>query len=494
MPATESQRQELIDWLRARTNLRDARDLVVLALESALVRDEDFMAAACPQDWDPRSPASTHKFVPAEIPFTHLRKIEHVVDWIVASVINRAAWLEKVDTAGRPVKLTKIGSLDRAVFEADKAMAAMARRMPKLQIGTGEETYFDFEGGWRLVRMTTPEALDAESSSMQHCVGNGAYDQRLSEGTRIYLSLRDPGGKPHATLEIDTETNRLLQIQGKQNRPPERRYMDILMPYVMETPGFEDHLHEMGLLKDRSGRIHGLGTLPDDLDHVGTLILDMTKTWVRMPADRLVVEGNLSIVAAAPGATVVLPRSIRVSGTLQLSGDFEFRDDTDLDIVHGFFRHGRIVNLPAGLAMHTLSMTDIDMVELPEGISLGRLVVWGGTLASLPEGLGLNTLFLSGSKIPSLPCGLDLIVLHLDDCRLLTHVPDDLRTSTCKILNCELQSFPLDMEWFDLLTASRIDESRLLAHIPSGVSGTVRQPFPDKETNFLLPLGLMMES
>lgn len=54
--------------------------------------------------------------------------------------------------------------------------------------------------GWTIQNLTTPEELEAEGNAMGHCVGG--YDHHVASGHSIIHSLRDPEGKPHATIEI----------------------------------------------------------------------------------------------------------------------------------------------------------------------------------------------------------------------------------------------------------------------------------------------------
>ncbi len=56
--------------------------------------------------------------------------------------------------------------------------------------------------GMEIVRLTTPEALDYESTYMGHCVGKGNYDCGVSDGSIKIYSLRDRVGEPHATFEV----------------------------------------------------------------------------------------------------------------------------------------------------------------------------------------------------------------------------------------------------------------------------------------------------
>ena len=94
-------------------------------------------------------------------------KIGHITDWIVASKNKNAEWLECVDNQGRPLKLLKIGSIEQAVYEADKAMKIAAQSMSKEEIAGSTVDVLEFKNGFKFVELLTPQSLDR---------GNGMCD------------------------------------------------------------------------------------------------------------------------------------------------------------------------------------------------------------------------------------------------------------------------------------------------------------------------------
>lgn len=86
------------------------------------------------------------------------------------------------------------------------------------------EVLYRWPDGWTMQKLVSQEQLDAEGEVMQHCVGT--YCEALdTEGPVDILSLRDPSGNPHATIEYNEEINRFVQVQGKQNQEPLPEYM-----------------------------------------------------------------------------------------------------------------------------------------------------------------------------------------------------------------------------------------------------------------------------
>ncbi|WP_196223159.1 PcfJ domain-containing protein, partial [Roseibium sp. RKSG952] len=190
--------------------------------------------------------------------------LQHIADWLKAAIVNDAPWLYSLDENGRPKKLMKLHLIEACTAEADKEIRKSATRRGKTSLIEGdEEPYADLEDGYSLIRLMTPSALDRESNAMQHCIGDGAYDDRLIE-ENLYLSLRDHGGKPHATLEITS--NCLVQLQGKQNKIPVRRYLDRLIPFLKRS-GWEISIptNRLGHVVDADGDWHALDNLPEGL-------------------------------------------------------------------------------------------------------------------------------------------------------------------------------------------------------------------------------------
>lgn len=199
-------------------------------------------------------------------------RLEHIADWIDAAVKNDAPWLKNVDNLGRPKKLLKFSNGMQIVREANRDMMLFAQKSRNVVVSQhDEELVKEFDNGYSLVRLLTPTALDRESGQMQHCIGQGAYDQYLKGGEYEYLSLRDPAGKPHVTIEMGinkrTGARDLKQFQGKQNQPPISKYQDILIPYLREAKVIvRDASPSLPYVTDDHGTWHSVYDLPDELE------------------------------------------------------------------------------------------------------------------------------------------------------------------------------------------------------------------------------------
>lgn len=169
----------------------------------------------------------------AELLLYHLRSISH--------------WAEATGT-----DLGRL-SVEDAVAEANAYWDT--HELPGSEISQGEVVY-TFPDAWTVQKLTTGEQLADEGEAMQHCVGDAycpidkfcpecevPHHEVSASGYPVEIfSLRDPAGKPHATMEWHAETNHAAQLRGKQNDAPLEPYLrrmvcfriDYLQPYLKE--------------------------------------------------------------------------------------------------------------------------------------------------------------------------------------------------------------------------------------------------------------------
>jgi hypothetical protein len=270
--------------------------------------------------------------------------LHHIADWLWAAVRSDAPWLSKNDELGRPVKLMKFGSLSAMEAEADKATKRFVAGLGRLAPVEGEKEWMRLGDGYSLVRLSSAEALDRESSLMGHCIGQGAYDDSL-DGT-LFLSLRDGNGGAHATLQVHIKDNALVEIKGKLNRRPNDVYMAALKPFFQDVRfSVEIDNRREGYVIDRNGDWFDLDRLPAGLDVRGSLKVARL-VGVRLPS-RMSLTGDLDLRHTQ---TEQLPHTLDVGGCLVISG--------------------------------------CSVRTLPENLTVGLdLFAMGSGLAALPEGL-----------------------------------------------------------------------------------------------------------
>ncbi len=308
--------------------------------------------------------------------------VRHITDWLKAAVVNDEAWLNNLDERGRPKKLMKFSSVADITKEANKAMLKAAQRLSNVKLVEGdEELYAELQGGFYMVRLLTPASLDRESTHMQHCIGNGAYDAELGKRGNLYLSLRDSHGKAHATLEVND--GKLVQLQGKQNTIPVDKYLGFLIPFLMATDWkILIPPRILGHVIDVNGDWYKLDSLPEGLTVGGDLDLENTSI-TRLPKG-LTVHGNLDLFGSM---ITQLPEELTVGGNLLL-------------------QYTNITHLPAGLTVgRNLDLRGTNITHLPERLIVGRSLNLSGTkVTHLPEGLIVGgSLNLESTNINQIP-------------------------------------------------------------------------------------------
>jgi hypothetical protein len=270
----ENTKQQIAAWLGEFANDETVAGLLAFSVGRLLLREG--------LHW--RHKAEAHRF-----------DIIHVRDWLQSAVTGNATWLARVDEFGRPKKLMKFGTFREMTAEADKAMRIAIQKVGKIEIDpTHERLHMELSHGYAMVEMLTPEALDRETSLMHHCIGNGGYDGDVTGDGHLLLSLRDPFGKPHATLRVDRAEAIVVEFQGKQNQPPADRYMVYIKEFLRAAKlglgrGGENRL---GMIQDVLGEWHDIHNLPDSLETRGSLLL-ANATPFRMPS-KLIVNGDFA--------------------------------------------------------------------------------------------------------------------------------------------------------------------------------------------------------
>lgn len=354
--------------------------------------------------------------------------LKDAADWLEVSLLHNEDWLLNTDDQGRPKKLLKFADLEGILKEANKAMIKRAMQTPVIKIEEGEEVLEQvLDSGWYMVRLLTPRALDNESAEMQHCVGHGTYDTRVARGEVVILSLRDPHNKPHVTIEVDSRTNSIVQIRGKQNAKPKAEYARRVRQFIHDRD-FDSIYRpiEIGIVVDEMGKAHSIDSLPEGLAIKGNL--DLTDYALTALPDFLEVRGDLKIGGSAIRE---LPRGLRVTGSLLASKSRLERLPKD----HGIARSidvssTRITELPDNLLVDgDLDISDTSMRRLPEGLVVtGHLKMESTDIPVFPAStiVGLN-LFLSGSGVRRF----EAKSLYVGGCLMLNncgrvHLPDHL--------------------------------------------------------------------
>ncbi|MCV9963666.1 PcfJ domain-containing protein [Pararhizobium sp. BT-229] len=417
-------------------------------------------------------------YTPTEHP-EHFDIARHIADWIAAAIANQEPWLSNVDPLGRPKKLLKFPTLVAITKEADKAMLRHAQKSRDVRLRDGdEELVMELADGYHLVRLLTPAALDRESSEMQHCIGNGGYDQKLTDYGVKYLSLRGRGGGAHATLEVDN--GRVLQLQGKQNRQPKRENLELLAPFLRrEALAIKERGDGARYMYVDDYRIADAWDLSDCTEVMG----DLTRTTadLKLP-EKLRVRGSVAIskssfpngfpreIIADGDVTItkcrqfILPERIVAGGRVTIQECFV---EGDIDYFEAgeavSFRHTAIEKLPTHFRFKgslNLAKTGIETLE---GLSLveGSLDVSNTRIETLPKGIRIAGAFdANSSRLREYPSsaviGGDVDISHTSvtnlpavtvngtlniSCTGITEIPEGLAVKSLSAHGLSLKSF-----------------------------------------------------
>lgn len=305
-------------------------------------------------------------------------KVAHIRDWVSAAVVNDAPWLKNLDEEGRPRKLLKFPTIDAIVAEVDRDMLLMAEKYGKITDLEGDvEIHTALSGGFNVVRMLTPRALDRESAAMQHCVGDGAYDAHLDHGDVLLLSLRDRHGNPHATFQVWDGSIR--EISGKQNKPPVARYHTPISEFLQKNPDLKVPCGDgrSGFIVDRDRNFHDLLDLPSVLRRNGDL--------------HLVPDNNML-------DKLRTPKSIESTGSVNVKLDLyddniESIDCSRLSASGGLrsLGHDTLINrgMLSGTPLEFLSLSHMrDLTRIPEELRCAGSVILKDTgLTEFPVSL-----------------------------------------------------------------------------------------------------------
>lgn len=319
--------------------------------------------------------------------------VGHIVDWLKVAVLENASWLGKTDGHGRPKKLLKFGTLEAIHAEADRWMRRRQASRAALLVEGDEETYFDLGDGWSMVRLLTAAALDRETTIMQHCIGHGSYDGRLSEGGTLFLSLRDPYGMPHATLEINNGA--VIQFQGKQNRRPIAKYVTRCLPFfsVSTLSRLPDDV-----VRDRHGVVHAICNLPEVLCVDGPLFIHNTTEGLRLP-NLIEATGSVTLTGSA---FANVPTQITTRRSLAIQGRALPRLPETLEVKEGISLHGSVISeLPEGMTVEgSLDLNSSAVRRLPRALTVrGYLDITWTVIDHLPEDLRCTNINISHTRI-----------------------------------------------------------------------------------------------
>ena len=158
----------------------------------------------------------------------------------------------------------------------------------------GTRFIMDLPDGMKAYQLITPRALDFEGECMGNCVGQGAYDEDITDGYIEIYSIRDSDGEPHVTLEVRGQD--IYQCKGKGNKAPVQRYIPAVQHFIEAQKLVVKHdMKNIGLIK-QDGKYYSIYDLPNGFVVRGDLDLyDMDLSDVNL---NIKVTGDLNLYNA----------------------------------------------------------------------------------------------------------------------------------------------------------------------------------------------------
>ena len=130
--------------------------------------------------------------------------------------------------------------LEQNKEQNEKRIRAMREKYPDIERKYKKyRIQYSYETEELLIRPAESAAeIITEGQLLHHCVGNETYIKEHNAGKRLILFLRkkELPDVPYITMEIDTQTRRILQWYGANDRKPDA---DHIAPILKE---YEDRL------------------------------------------------------------------------------------------------------------------------------------------------------------------------------------------------------------------------------------------------------------
>lgn len=370
-------------------------DYLILALHKVIREEATFFKPLDrypdnPPEWLTREKFENGRFEAFHPTLTQgsMDTLKHITDWIKGALVEQDAWIQNVDSQGRPKQLLHIKSLAEAHVLADRVMREKAARLKKefAKQATGFEeiekqghikTIKILENGNRIVQLLTPKALDLESAQLGHCIGNGAYDNQVrNTGRYQYYSLRDKNNQAHATLEVDD--GYLMQCSGKENNPPVGKYIAPLKDFILEHQWTLKVSEKYSGLLRQDGEYYDVNNLPENFHYRDDIDLN-NAIWFRGFPKGFKADGSVFLECCT--SLTHLPDGFHAGGDVYLNGctslthllnGFHAGGDVDLD---GCIN---LTHLPDGF--YAGGYVDLDGCEslkyLPDDMHVGGAVYW----------------------------------------------------------------------------------------------------------------------
>lgn len=255
--AARSTRQPVTEWADrvVRRHVRRTPDL-----HRRLTTEKSVIAASA---IDRLSPEVTEKIVAAFRAGEEIRSPDKQrLQAFIERALDTMDFMESLPLSDRRIRrIERLSWTDAEQMSADWHASLARVRAKSKDVMAGVRKIAEFDDGSFVAELTTAQSLKTEGAEMGHCVGG--YWSRVQSGDTKIVSLRDPDGRPHVTIELSRPseyhiegrgTLRLMtkiqagkntvvasgdwyaaQIRGKQNRMPVAKYADKVRQWMKDA-------------------------------------------------------------------------------------------------------------------------------------------------------------------------------------------------------------------------------------------------------------------
>lgn len=287
------------------------------------------------------------------------RHFGNVRDWLAALPETDPRMLDKLPRV----------TWDQAVEHARAYHERLKRSRLRIAGDEGTVDPVPSVGGHRWLHLVTPEALDAESAAMGHCVGDGGYDYvtwwRDEDGRPIrpsgaaeaaagIWSLRDRDGRSVLTAEVHS-AGYVAQIQRRFNerpQPEDTPHVLTLLDHLRSAmPDLRDP--EWIVRDERDGSRHHRDCMPDGIHLKGTYLHLAPCQWARLPT-AMRVHGTVMLWGPHEGlldldiglhvvGRLMVRSGVRLTGELVVEGDLDLRSAAVKEVPEGARVTGKVL-------------------------------------------------------------------------------------------------------------------------------------------------------
>jgi len=338
--------------------------LMILALKKPLLNRTKNLRPLEDLTWDMpkwlQEKFSANKFYTfdPQSDFELLDTVRHVHDWIKGAIMRGEAWTQEE----KPRCLSQFKTIEEAYEAVDAAMEELRRAFEKARFDPIAGTYIDmeFQDGWKIRRLITPEAKDYDGQKLHHCVGDGTYD---NNGSDIY-SLRDANENPFATIEI--HNGFLIQCKGVLNSPPDERALPYLEEFIRSNEWrLAEAAGQTGMVQ-KDGIYYSIFDMPEYVEIGSALNLTRIHKPLQLPEGLRTIAIYVRANSIPENATfedlkeqtnIIFPEYLRVADGVIFSRKYKsklhneegpamvkFDPETGEILQKAYYRHGKMHN------------------------------------------------------------------------------------------------------------------------------------------------------